>query len=144
MSENTYREPEPVEEPEVEVKPKKKRRKANPVMKGLQSVLDGTILARESVLKGIPVVLYATLLIVGYIANTYYAERKIIEIEKIKKEIKELRSENITMKSKLMNYSRQSEVIKHIEEYGIKESLFPPRKIFVESDTTAKATVNND
>lgn len=74
MSENTYKEPEPVE-PEKKEKPKKKR-KANPVIKGLQSVLDGTILAKDSVLKGVPVVLYATLLIVLYIANTYYAEKK--------------------------------------------------------------------
>lgn len=142
MSENTYKEPEPVE-PEKKEKPKKKR-KANPVIKGLQSVLDGTILAKDSVLKGVPVVLYATLLIVLYIANTYYAERKIIEIEKIKNELKELRSENITTKSKLDTLRLRSKIIEYISPYRIKESLIPPHKIFVQNDTTVKATVNND
>jgi hypothetical protein len=145
MTGNTIREPE-IFEPEVEVrkeKPKKKR-KANPIVKGVQSVLDGTILARESVLKSVPFVFYIALLIVFYIANTYYAEKKIIEIEKIKKELKELRSENITSKSSLMFYSRQSQVIKRIEPYGINESLIPPHKIFVKSDTAGKATATND
>lgn len=95
-------------------------------------------------MKSIPFVLYVTLLIVLYIANSYYAEKKIIEIEKIKKELKELRSENITSKSNWMYCSRQSAVIKRIAPYGIKESLIPPRKIFVKSTTADKATANVD
>ncbi|MFH0866590.1 MAG: FtsL-like putative cell division protein [Bacteroidota bacterium] len=143
MGSNTYREPENAE-PEIKQEKPERKQRNNPVLKGVQSVLDGNVLARDSVLKGIPFVFYAALLIVFYIANTYYAEKKIIEIEKIKRELKELRSENITSKSKLMYYSRQSEVIKRIEPYGIKESLIPPRKIFVEPDTAAKVTANND
>ncbi|HNW97319.1 MAG TPA: FtsL-like putative cell division protein [Bacteroidales bacterium] len=144
MGENSYKEPEIIEPEEKEpVKPVKKR-KVNPVVKGIQSVLDGTILARKSVMENIPFVLYIVLLVVLYIANSFYAEKKIIEIEKVKKENKELRSENITSKSRLMFYSRQSEVIKRIEPYGIKESVTPPYKIFIESDTTVKATENND
>ncbi len=140
---NTYREPENAE-PEVKLEKPERKRRRNPVIRGIQIVLDGTVLANNSVLKGIPFVFYVALLIVFYIANTYYAEKKIIEIEKIKKELKELRSENITSKSNRMYYSRQSEVIKRIEPYGIKESLIPPRKIFVESDTVGKAMANND
>jgi hypothetical protein len=143
MGSNTYKEPESIE-PEVKKEKPERKRKRNPVIRGIQIVLDGTVLANNSVLKGIPFVFYVALLIVFYIANTYYAEKKIIEIEKIKKELKELRSENITSKSKLMYYSRQSEVIKRIDLYGIKESLIPPRKIFVEPDTAGKATANKD
>lgn len=142
MTGNSYKEPE-YSEPiaELEQPEKKKKRKANPVVRGFQSVLDGTILTGDKVMKGIPFVFYVTLLLVLYIANTYYAEKKIIEIEKIKREIKELRSESITTKSNLMFYSRQSEVLKRILPYGIVESLIPPRKIFVQDDTTGKATV---
>lgn len=143
MASNTYRDPE-IPEPEVKKEKPKRKRKENPVVKRLQSILDGSILTKDSVLKSIPFVFYIVLLIVFYIANTYYAEKKIIEIERIKKELKELRSENITTKSKLMFYSRQSEVIKRIEPYGIKESLIPPHKIFIEPDTSDKATASND
>jgi signal peptidase I len=141
MTGNTYKEPEVVEEEPVVPRPKKKKKKKeNPVLKGVQSVLDGTILTRDKVVNSLPFLFYMMLLAIMYIANSYYAEKKIIEIEKIKKEIKELRSENITTKSKLMFYSRQSEVVKRIGPYGIKESLIPPRKIFVSKDTTKTAS----
>ena len=138
MTKNTFKEPEVQEEPIPVKKEPVKKRKRNPFFKGVQSVLDGTILTRDKVVKSIPFVFYITFLAILYIANSYYAEKKIIEIEKIKKELKELRSENITTQAKLMYYSRQSEVVKRIEQYGIKESLVPPKKIIAEKDTTKK------
>lgn len=141
MTGNTFKEPEVVEEEPVVPRPKKKKKKKeHPVLKGVQSILDGTILTRDKVVNSLPFLFYIMLLAIMYIANSYYAEKKIIGIEKIKKEIKELRSENITTKSRLMFYSRQSEVIKRIGPYGIKESLIPPRKIFVSKDTSKTAS----
>jgi len=138
MTGNTFKEPEVIEEEPVVPRPKKKKKKKeNPVLKGVLSVLDGTILTRDKVVGNLRFLFYIMLIAILYIANSYYAEKKVIEIEKIKKEIKELRSENITTKSRLMFYSRQSEVVKRIGPYGIKESLIPPRKIFV-SDNTSK------
>lgn len=141
MASNTFKEPEEkVKEPEEvqENTEKKKKKKNNPVLKGVQSVLDGTILTRKKVVKSLPFLFYLTFLVILYIANQYYLEKKTIEIEKVKKELKELWSDNIITKSKLMFYSRQSEVIKRAEQYGIKESLIPPHKIIAERDTTKK------
>jgi len=139
MNENSYKEPEENTEPEkVEPAPVKKKKKGNVVLKGIQSVLDGTILTRDNVVKSLPFFLYITFLAILYIGNSYYAEKKIIEIEKMKKELKELRSENISTKSKLMFYSKQSEVMKRIGIYGLKESVNPPHKIFIMKDTTKK------
>ncbi len=140
MKENTFKEPEIKEEPEViKEKPPQKKRKVNPVIRLIQSVMDGTILTREKVVKTLPFLLYIAFLAILYIANTYYAEKKVIEIEKVKRELKELRSESISIESRLMYYSRQTEVMKRIIPYGIKESLIPPKKIFTEKDTTEKA-----
>ncbi|MFA5782259.1 MAG: FtsL-like putative cell division protein [Bacteroidales bacterium] len=141
MASNTFNEPEEkVKEPEdVQERPEKKNKKKNfSVLKGIQSVLDGTILTREKVVKSLPFMFYLTFLVILYIANQYYSEKKTIEIEKVKKELKVLRSEYITTKSKLMDVNRQSEVLKRTELYGIKESLIPPHKIFAERDTTKK------
>lgn len=141
MAENTYKGPEIKEAPEkIKENLPRKKKKGNPVFKGIQSVLDGTILTRERVVKSLPFLFYLAFLAILYIANSYYAEKKIIEIEKVKKEMKELRSENISVKSNLMFYSRQSEVLKRISNYGIKESLIPPKKIFIEKDTGKKVT----
>ena len=141
MTSNTFKEPEEkVKEPEeVHERPQEKdKKKGFSVLRGVQSVLDGTILIRGKVVKSLPFIFYVTFLVILYIANQYYSEKKIIEIEKIKKDIKELRSEYISTKSKLMDINRQSEVLKRAELYGIKESLIPPHKIFAERDTTKK------
>ena len=141
MALNTFKEPQKQEQEPEELRDKpeqKKKKRSNPVLKGIQSILDGTILTKDRVVKSLPFLFYMTFLAIIYIANTFYSEKKIIEIEKIKKELKELRSESITTKSKLMFYSRQSEVIKRIEPYGVKESLIPPHKIFAERDTVKK------
>jgi hypothetical protein len=145
MGNNSYKEPEEEEKPEVakEEPKKKKKKKENSVLKGLQSVMDGTILAKDTVVKTLPYVFFLTFIAILYIANSYYAEKKIIEIEKIKKEIKELRSESISNKSKLMICSRRSEVFKRIEPYGIKESVVPPRKIIAICDTSKKQLKKN-
>ena len=139
MASNTFKEPEEIkeEEPEeVKESPGKKTKKKLPLLKEVRSVLTGNILIRDKVVKSLPFLFYLAFLAILYIANTYYSEKKIIEIEKTKKELKELRSENITTKSRLMFYSRQSEILKSTEARGIKESLITPRKIFAEQDST--------
>jgi len=139
MKANTFKEPEIKEVlEEVKEKPIKKKKKANPVFRGLQSVMDGTILTKDRVVKSLPFFLYISVLAILYISNSYYAEKKVIEIEKVKKELKELRSESITSQSDLMFDSRQSEVLNRIFPYGIKESLKPPSKIYTATDTLKK------
>ena len=71
------------------------------------------------------------MLIIGYIANSYYAERVIREIDKTKTELKEKRAEYISTKSMLMNNSRQSQVAGALESVNIKETTEPPKMIIV-------------
>ncbi|HOT88402.1 MAG TPA: FtsL-like putative cell division protein [Bacteroidales bacterium] len=110
----------------------KKGRKKNTIGKGILSVLDGTILTKDKTVKSAPFLLYLAFLTILYIFNSYFSEKKNIQIEKMKKELKELRSESIYVKSKLMFNSRQSEINRRIGLYGLKESVKPPIKIVVE------------
>jgi len=80
----------------------------------------------------IPFVLFITTLILLYIANKYYSEKNIIQINKLTKEIKDLRSESITTKAELMNYTKQSEILKKANEMGLKEFKEPVQKIIIE------------
>jgi hypothetical protein len=136
MASNTLKEPEEKEVPDVKEKPKKT--KGNPVLKGLVSVLDGTILIRKKVVNSLPFLMFLVFLAILYIANTYYSEKKNIEIEKIKKELKELRSENIITKKQLDSLSLQSEIIDLLKtkQILIKESTKQPNKIYVKNDST--------
>ncbi len=102
--------------------------------KTLYSVIDGSILTREKVLKLLPFILFITLLAIIYIANSYHSLKTVKKIEVINKELIELRHEYVTTKSGLMYQSKQSMVAKRLAEYGIKESLRPPVKIFVNKE----------
>lgn len=99
-----------------------------------RSVMDGSFLTRENVIRFFPLILYLTFLSILYVANSYYAEKRIIEIDRIKKELKELRYTYISTESKSRSLSKQSEVARKLESTGIKESTVPPKKLSAKSD----------
>jgi hypothetical protein len=72
---------------------------------------------------------YIFLLFVLFIYNSHYAEKTIRTTNKLQYELKDLRSEYITVLSEIMSESRQSELLKKLELSGIKELKNPPSKI---------------
>lgn len=102
--------------------------------KSLAGILDGSFLTRNNLLKQIPFILFITFLGIFYIANSYNAEKTIIEISKTKKQLEELRYEYITTKSNLMFLSKQSEVAYRLASHEVKESIVPPVKLTFNSD----------
>lgn len=88
-------------------------------------------LSKESAVKILPFLLYLTVLGMMYIANKHYAEKNIRQIEKINKELKELKWEHMTTKHELMFKSKQTELAKLTAEFGLKEAVVPPIKIVV-------------
>lgn len=97
-------------------------------------VIGGNFLNRENVVKQLPFLIFLVLLSLLYIGNSYSSEKLVINIERIKKANQELRYEQILMKSKLMHYSRQTEVARKLIETGLKESTIPPHKIIVKTN----------
>jgi hypothetical protein len=97
----------------------------------IKELLDGTILMREKVVKQLPFVIFLTVLGIIYIGNRFHAERMVRKINDIKTEVGNLRSEEITITSELMNISRPSEVADMVasKNLGLKESLEPPKKL---------------
>lgn len=95
------------------------------------------IFSRNQVVNMMPFILFLTILLIGYIGNSYYAEHLIREIDKTKHELKEKRAQYISVMSKLMYQSNQSEVARSLEQYQIKETIEPPDKIFI-SEVPAK------
>ena len=95
-------------------------------------LLSGSILVSDFVRKQMPFLIFLSILALVYIANRYHAERVFRESETVKKEIKDLRAEKITVQSKLMRSSRRNEVLKMLNEKGsdLQESPVPPRKIY--------------
>ncbi|MBS1764131.1 MAG: hypothetical protein JSS90_04085 [Bacteroidetes bacterium] len=93
------------------------------------------LIDKKIMIKMLPFAFFLMGLSLVYIANSYVAEKNIREIDKTAKEIKELRSEYISVKSDLMFKSRQSQVAKEVEAQGIKQLTVPPKKIVLKNST---------
>lgn len=96
-----------------------------------KSLVEGVNINLETVVRQIPFVLFLGLIAILYIANSYYAENTVRDINKVKNELKDLRAEYIYTKSELMFSSRQSEVASMVADQQIKESTVPPHTIIV-------------
>jgi len=83
------------------------------------------------VLDNFPFIIFLAFLATIYIANSRYAERNLRQIQVIQKEVKELNYEYMSLKSKLMQNSMQSEVAEKVAEQGLKELTDKPYKIVV-------------
>lgn len=84
---------------------------------------------REQVIKQAPFLAYCCLLVILIIYNTHNAEKIIRKTDKLKKEIKDLRTHYISTLSILMSESKQSTVALKLQPLGIKELKTPPFKI---------------
>ena len=102
----------------------------------VKSLIDGSVLTRDGVVKQVPFIIFLTFLAIIYIANRYHAERVVRETVKIQHEVKELRFESITTASGLMYISKQSEVARLVKEkkLGLEELIEPPSKIVIEKE----------
>ncbi len=97
----------------------------------IKGILDGSLLTMRSFIRQIPFILFLVLLAMLYIANRYHAEKVVRQIDALKTEVKDLRAEEITAATELMNLNRPSHVQALIEEkgLGLKSSNEPPRVI---------------
>lgn len=97
----------------------------------LRDLLDGNVLTRKAVLKQSRFILLLVLIAFLSIANRNHAEKKVIELNRLQGDVKELRARAISTSSELVRISRQSEVIRLVRRYelGLEESLEPPKKL---------------
>jgi cell division protein FtsL len=114
-----------------EGKEKKKKVKTGSFVKEL---LSGSMVTDKIILKNLWYIILVTFLAAVYIGNRFHAERITRETAKIQREVKELRSESLSISADLMYLSRQSEVIKLVKSRGLnlEELKTPPYKLLVD------------
>lgn len=105
-----------------ESKPKKKK------LSSLKSILGGDILAtgffrRQAKLFGVIMVF-----VIFYIHNRYTIQMQMIEIDKLKKELIDIKYDALTRNSELMEQSRQSRIEEYIskKESDLQTPTHPP------------------
>lgn len=129
---NTTPEPNP-----EEIRPVKKPGK---MTRGIHDIIGGDLLSKQAVLRNLPFLIFLAILAMFYIGNTYYTEKTFKQIEKIKNELKELRYQSITVKAKMLDVCKQTEIAKKVEVLGIKVTTTQPYKIFYSKALLKKET----
>jgi cell division protein FtsL len=84
------------------------------------------VLRYQWMLRNLPFFLFLAFLAVLYIYNGHYADHVVRDIGKTSKELKELQYEYKSLKSEVMFRSKQSELAKAVEPFGLKELTLPP------------------
>jgi len=84
------------------------------------------MLSYRWIVKNIPFFLFMAVLAVIYIYNGHSADKTVRQMTRVNRELKELQYEYKTLKSEVMFRSKQSELARAVEPFGLKELLQPP------------------
>lgn len=101
------------EEQKQNAQPAKEGQAAAPKHMSIRSILGGDILANDFFKRQTRLLILIMILTVLYIDNRYSCQQELIEIDKLKKELTDIKYDALTRSSELMEKSRQS----RIEEY---------------------------
>lgn len=107
-----------------------KRKMVNP----LKGVFTGRFLISPQLAKNWPFILYLSLLALIMIASSHSAESKVHHISRLRTHMKELNSEYIDTRSRLMVESMEYKVISKGQELGLEKSSTPPQVIKVDKN----------
>ena len=94
-------------------KQKKQKENASPKHMSIRSILGGDILANDFFKRHTSLLILIMILTILYIDNRYTSQQELIEIDRLKKELTDIKYDALTRSSELMEKSRQS----RIEEY---------------------------
>lgn len=106
--------------------------------KSLHDMLDGSFLTKGKFRRAMPFIVFLMILGIIYITNIFNVERSKRQIDDLEEELRELRYEYISSRSKLMYESKPSEIVIKLKETGIGESMDPPKKIMVSKDKNTR------
>ena len=95
------------------MKQKKMKKHTAPQHKAIRSILGGDILAKDCFKRQTSLLILLMILTILYIDNRYTSQQELIEIDRLKKELTDIKYDALTRSSELMEKSRQS----RIEEY---------------------------
>lgn len=93
-----------------------------------ENIIGGDILATDFFRRQTKLMVLIMILILFYIHNRYACQQQMIEIDKLKKELIDIKYDALTRSSELMERSRQSRIEEYIatKESDLQTSTNPP------------------
>ena len=74
-------------------------------------------------------IFYLLFFLIIYISNQHSVEKQIREINKLEKEVEELRTDYVTLNNNYMFSRKESEILKRVKKIGLVNSKLPPERI---------------
>jgi len=104
----------------------------------VRDVLTGNILTKNFIRKQYGLIIMIAVLAFLYIDNRYYCETQLAKEIELKKQIQDAKYESLTISAELMEISRQSNVMKAVNDNGLNliENTTPP--IVIEDSIVTK------
>lgn len=101
----------------------------------IYTVLKGGFLVDDGAFKNWKIILFVVFLLLFVISSSHSADRKVMEISKMNKEVKKLKSLYIDSGTYLTRMKMESSVRKKLKERGLGSPTVPPIKIKVTTKT---------
>ncbi|MDR2937013.1 MAG: hypothetical protein LBU80_06725 [Rikenellaceae bacterium] len=97
----------------------------------MRNIISGDILRRPGVRRQLPYAFFVAFLMMLYIANGYRNQHLQRRFSRLQAEVKELRTQSLSVNERRMTATRQSEVMRLLRERGImlEESIVPPKVV---------------
>jgi hypothetical protein len=97
----------------------------------ISEILTGRFLISPRIVKHWPYVAFISFLALIMTSSSHNAERKVHQINELRTEMKQLHSEFIDMRSRLMSESMETKVLARAADLELTRSEQPPKKIIV-------------
>lgn len=118
-----------------------KKEKNNKIKNKVMYILSGSVLTEDFFVKNILFIVVILVLMIFYISNRYSYIEQMSKIESLQKDLKDAKYEYQSVSSKLTGISRQSQVVKQIEDQqlGLEISTKPTYEISNAQDSAKEA-----
>jgi hypothetical protein len=103
------------------------------IKKNIYDILKGNFLINKNALKNWRFLVFIVMLMLLMISSAHYADRQVLEIAKLNKEIKELKAEFVDTRSVAMKIKLESNIKNKVKDLGLEPSENPPEIIKVTS-----------
>lgn len=106
--------------------PNNKQKEASHI--SLRSILGGEILVHSFLRRQVYLLILIVILTILYIDNRYSSQQELIEIDRLKKELTDIKYDVLTISSELTEKSRQSRIEEYISAEGrqLQTAATPP------------------
>lgn len=102
--------------------------------KNFYNIIKGRFLVSDDALKNWRFIIFLSALALIMIASSHSADKKVHQIAALNNQVKELKSEYVDLRMRLMQVKMESRIIDAMELKGLFPSETPPQKIIIRKD----------